>query len=261
MELILEKLDNEIFNEEMKSELLESFDSMIDVKSSEKALEMVEAKQADYDSYINEEITKYKSDLTEKLDAYLDTVVDEFITENKIAIDSEVKTAQMDAVMEGFNSLLVATGIELVTISKAKESEEAELAESIETELAEAHTSNDSLVEQVMKLKAQNEELLKTGLIQEEMLGLTVVQKEKFVKLAETLEFDIKNPTKFMAQLDAIKSTVSDVKVTEAKIEIDETPETIVTEAKVEKVEKQEKVIVEKQEKVALYKSSARHLY
>jgi len=253
MELILEKLDSEVFTSDMKSELLESFDSMVDVKSSEKAMAIVEAKQAEYETYINEEIATHKAELADKLDAYLDQVIETFMTENEIAIEEAVKTEKMDAVLEGFNSLLLTAGVDLMHISEAKAEDDNEVV----VALGEANESNDELVEQIVTLKAQNEELLKTGLIQEEMAGLTVIQKEKFVKLAETLDFDIKNPTKFMAQLDAIKSTVSDVKVTEAKIVIDETPAEIVTEKKQET----EEVIVEKTTTGALYQTSARHLY
>lgn len=252
MELILEKLDSEIFTSDMKSELLESFDSMVDVKSSEKAMEIVEAKQAEYETYINEELATHKAELADKLDAYLDQVIESFMTENEIAIQEAVKTEKMDAVLEGFNSLLLTAGVDLMQISEAKDVQDSEAG----IALSEAEESNDELVEQIVTLKAQNEELLKTGLIQEEMAGLTVIQKEKFIKLAETLEFDIKNPTRFMSQLDAINSTVSDVKVTESKIVIDETPAEIVTEKK-----QTEEVIIEKKTTAALYQTSARHLY
>ena len=259
MELILEKLDSEIFTDEMKTELLESFDSMVDVKSSEKAMEMVEAKQADYETYIAEEIATHKAELTEKLDAYLDQVIESFVKDNELAMVEAVEKEKMEAVLEGFNSLLVTTGVDLMTISESKTEIDNESLSKAEEELTEAHQSNDELIEQVITLKAQNEELLKTGLIQEEMTGLTVVQKEKFVKLAETLEFDIKNPTRFMAQLDAIKSTVSDVTVTESVVVKDEVKEVIVESVKSEEtiVEKAK----DKKETGALYQTSARHLY
>lgn len=251
MNMILEKLDSEVFTDELKKELQESFDASVEAKSAEKAVELVEAKEVEYKEYLAEEVAKHKTELADKLDAYLDQVVEKFVEENTLAMESAVKAEQMDAVLEGFNSLLIATGVEVATIAEAKEESDEEVSESIEKDLVEANETNDSLMEQLIELKAQNEELLKTGLIQEEMASLNVVQKEKFVKLAETLDFDAKDAVKFIAQLDAIKETIgAEVAVEEKKTEDDKSKETIIDEST--KVDDKDK---------ALYESKASHLY
>lgn len=252
MEMILEKLDSEVFTEELKKELQESFDASVEAKSAEKAVELVEAKEAEYKEYVAEELATYKTELADKLDSYLDQVIEKFVEENTLAMESAVKAEQTDALLEGFNSLLVAAGVEVATIAEAKEEVDTEVSESIEKDLVEANETVDSLMEQNLALKAQNEELLKTGLIAEEMASLNVVQKEKFVKLAETLEFNAKDAVKFIAQLDAIKETIgADVApVEESKTEVKTEETTIIDEST--KVDKKE---------VALYESKASHLY
>ena len=250
MEMILEKLDSEVFTDELKQELQESLEATIEVRAAEKATELVEAKEAEYKEYVAEELSSYKADLAEKLDSYLDQVVEKFVEDNTLAMEAAVKTEQTDAILEGFNSLLIAAGVEVATIAEAKEESDEEVSESIEKDLVEAEATNDSLMEQIIALKAQNEELLKTGLIQEEMASLNVVQKEKFVKLAEHLDFDAKDAVKFIAQLDAIKETIgAEVKVEESKTEV-KTEETIIDEST--KADEKE---------VVLYKSKASHLY
>lgn len=264
MNMILEKLE---LTDELRQEIKESFEASVDLKASEKALAMVEAKQPEYEAYIaeklaekDEEISKFKADLTEKLDAYLDQVVEVFVQDNKVAMEAHTKKEQYEAVVEGFNSLLIATGVEISMIAEAKTEATDSVVESMEADLAETNKTVDSLMEQMKALKAQNAELLKTGLIQEEMASLNVVQKEKFIKLAETLEFDAKNAVRFIAQLDAIKETIAGTqevteKVAETVVEKAITEETLVDASISAKDE------LENTTNVALYKRSASHLY
>jgi len=265
MNMILEKLE---LTEELRQEIKESFESSVDLKASEKALAIVEAKQPAYEAYIAEqlaekdaEMAKFKADLTEKLDAYLDQVVESFVEDNKLTMESATKREQMEAVLEGFNSLLIATGVEVSMIAEAKVEATDGIVEGIEADLAETNKTVDSLMEQMKVLKAQNAELLKTGLIQEEMASLNVVQKEKFIKLAETLEFDAKNAVRFIAQLDAIKETIAGTQdVTEKVVTEKVVTEKVVTETLVD-ASISEKDVLDVTTNVALYKRSASHLY
>lgn len=258
MKLILEKLDSELFTEEIKKELTEAMEAQIEVqvelKSAEKAKELVESKEAEYEAYMLSEMQEMETKLEDKLDNYLTQVVESFVTDNKIAIEGEIKKEQYNAVLEGFQSLLIATGVEVTEIVDAKADITVDQVTESKDALAQANEANDVLIEQVKVLKEQNEEMLKIGLVNEKMETLNVVEKEKFVALAETIEFDVKNPSKFMAQLDAIKVAVTGA-VVESKeiIEKDVKADDIVKEVIVEKV------VTAPTDK--LYQTSAKHLY
>ena len=206
MTQILENLD---LSEELKSELTESFDKAVLVE----AVKLAESKEAEYEEYMTVQMTEMKTDLEDKLDEYLTRVVEEFVEDNTFAIDESIQTEKYEAIMEGFNSLLITSGVELTQIAEAKEISDEENA-IVEGELEEVNAERaDRLMEEVMELKGKNAELLKTGLIKESMETMTELQKDKFLKLASIVEFDATNPVSFIGKLDTLAESVSGEKV------------------------------------------------
>jgi len=234
MTQILENLD---LSDELKSELTESFDKAVLVE----AVKLAESKEDAYEAYMLEQMTEMKLELEEKLDEYLTRVVEEFVEDNTFAIDESVKSEKYEAVLEGFNSLMVATGVEIAQIAEAKEVSDEENS-IVESEIDEVNSDRaDRLMEEVMDLKERNAELLKTGLIKESMEDMTEVQKGKFLKLASIVEFDSKNPVAFIGKLDTLSESITAKEVVAEKV-----TEEVIVEAKVEK---------------ASWKSSSSHLF
>ena len=194
MEQILESLQ---VSEEIKNQLVESFDKAV----FKEAIKLAESKESEYEEYMKEEIDKSIEALTEKLDAYLEKVVSDFISENEAELDAVVESEKYEAIMEGFESMLVATGVEIKQIAESYE-------ETIEESQESSSDLADSLMEENIGLKEKNAELLKTGLIKETMEGLTEVQKDRFMRLANMIEYDARNPVKFIEKLDTLSETV-----------------------------------------------------
>jgi len=203
MKQILENLD---IAEEIKEELSESFDAAVLVE----AVKLAEGKEAEYEEYMVAQMTEMKADLEDTIDAYLEKVVEQFVEDNTFAIDESVKSEKYDAVLEGFNSLMIATGVEIAQIAEAKEEIEEEIDESA-TALA------DRLMEENMELKEKNAELLKTGLVKESAEDMTAVQRDKFLKLARVVEFDASAPVDFIEKMDTLVESVKGEKVVAEK--------------------------------------------
>lgn len=233
MKQILENLE---IAEDTKKALVESFD--IAVKAE--ATKIAESKEAGYEEYIQEQILEMKTNLESTLDSYLDRVVENFVESNTFAMDESIKSAQQDAVLEGFNSLMIATGVEIAQIAEAKEESDSINEDSQKESNARTAELADSLMEEVMDLKDKNDELLKTGLVKESMEDMTVLQKTKFLELAKVVEFDGKNPLSFIDKMDTLVEAVKEVGFTK------DTPI----------VERVKTPIVE-----STYTSPARHLY
>lgn len=214
MKQILESLD---LAEEIKVELSESFDTAVLAE----AKTLAESKEEAYEEYMMAQLTEMKADLEDTLDAYLEKVVEQFVEDNTFAIDESVKSEKYDAVLEGFNSLMIASGVEIAQIAEAKEAEDAELvAESEEVE-EKASVMADKLMAENIELKEKNAELLKTGLVKESAEDMTAVQRDKFLKLAQVVEFDEKNPVDFIEKMDTLVESVKGEKVVaESKKEI-----------------------------------------
>jgi DNA-binding transcriptional MerR regulator len=203
MKQILESLD---ISEEIKEELSESFDAAVLVE----AVKLAESKEEAYEEYMMAQLEEMKAELEDTLDAYLEKVVEQFVEDNTFAIEESIKSEKYDAVLEGFNSLMIATGVEIAQIAEAKEEIEGETNESAEA-LA------DKLMEENMELKERNAELLKTGLVKESAEDMTAVQRDKFLKLARVVEFDENNPVDFIEKMDTLVESVKGEKVVAEK--------------------------------------------
>jgi len=216
MKQILESLD---IAEEIKTELSESFDKAVLAE----AVKLAESKEAEYEEYMMTQMTEMKAELEETLDAYLEKVVEQFVEDNTFAIDESVKTEKYDAVLEGFNSLMIATGVEIAQIAEAKEEIEEEVDES-------ASALADRLMAENMELKEKNAELLKTGLVKESAEDMTAVQKDKFLKLAKVVEFDASAPVDFIEKMDTLVESVKGEKVVAEKAQ-EAKKEEVITES------------------------------
>jgi glutamate racemase len=211
MENILAKLDEAVFTDELKKEISESFTASVDAKVetlvAEKLVELVEAKEKELSDKFVAESAEYKEKLLENLDEFLSLIAEEYIKENRITIEESVQGEKLESLLEGFNALLIAGGVELKQISENLDDTEAKEA------IAESTTRIDALVVENMELKKAKAELLKMGLVAEVKDGMSVVQKEKFDKLASVVEFDPSNSAKFLKSLEVLKESVVSSKV------------------------------------------------
>ena len=195
MKQLFERLD---VTNETKAELQKAFDSAVLVE----ATKLARSKEAEYEEYMKVQLEEMKSELEETLDAYLEKVVEQFVQDNTFAIEESIKSEKYEAVLEGFNSLMVAGGVKIAQIAEAVEAEEAEADETAE-KLA------DKLMAENLELKNKNAELLKTGLIKESMENMTPMQKDKFLKLAKFVEFKQNNPVEYIEKIDALVESVT----------------------------------------------------
>lgn len=213
MEKILARLDESVFTDELKTELQESFDAAVDAKVIELVAEKTEEKTKELEEMAeafkeklaeeaNAEKEAFKTSLMENLDEFLDLIASEYVEQNKIAIEESVKGEQLEALLEGFNAMMVAGGVEL------KEIQENTTDSVMKGELAESKEKVDALVAENMELKKEKATLLKMGLVMEAKAGMTELQKEKFDKLANVVEFDVNEANEFIDKLEVIAESV-----------------------------------------------------
>jgi hypothetical protein len=217
MEKILSKLDESVFTEELKTEISESFNEAVNAKVevlvAEKVSAIVEEKEKEIEDKFMAEAKEYKEKLLENLDEFLSLIAEEYISENKITIDESIQGEKLEALLEGFNALLIAGGVEIKQIAENLDDTE------MKTQIAESTAKIDSLVVENRGLKKQKAELLKMGLIAEVKEGLSVIQKEKFDKLAAIVEFDSSKASNYLTKLETLKESVTSVKSDEKREE------------------------------------------
>ena len=213
---LFESLDEKIFTAELKQSLTEKFDEAVQAKAEVKAqiiadelteskIDELDDKAEQYGAYLLQEsqakIDEFKESITEKLADYMDLVVQEFVTEAKDTLEESIKSEKAEMLIEAFDSMLVAGGIEFSTIMESKE----KLQES-----QSATDRVDQLVEEVIKLKEENTQLIKMGLIAEMSEGLTLVQSERFARLSSIVEFH--DMREYREKLDTLLESVKEYK-------------------------------------------------
>lgn len=252
---ILKKINSEVLTEAVVSELKSAFDSAVTeaveiknkeymsttlISETERILDKYDAKFAEFTSTLSEskekEVESIKNELVESLDSYLEIVVDEFIKENKVTIDKEVEAEKVNAIIEAFDTLLVTAGVDISRMVESKTEVEDKINESAERKVVEMEKRLDKLISEKKDLEKMNKDMLIIGLKTEVCEGLSVIQKDKFEKLASIVDMG-DDKMEYLSRLEAIKeSIVSDVKVDKVVQESDNKKVDVIVESK--KVEK-----------------------
>jgi hypothetical protein len=209
----MEKKLNPIFESmdiplETKTSLQEAFDKAVLSEVTEKMDEYVDKKLTEEKTRLEEEFKEHKEYLTEALDGYLDTVVEEFIEENKPEYERQIDEAKASTLLELFDNIVKIVGVDMMTIAESKEEldqdEYKTLTEAKETLEEEVSNMADKLIES----KREADKYLKTGLIAEMAQDLSILESEKFEKLADMVEFS-RNP-EYVQKLETIRESIID---------------------------------------------------
>ena len=171
---------------------------------------------------INEHINKLNElaeeyvDLTckeiiENLDMYAENVINEFINDYKDKLDMKINESNTSVILDMFSTLCLKTGIGLKEINEAKaEKDNAKKEE--DADLLERYNKE---VNENIRLRKENNNLIKAGIINEMKDGLTILQAQKFEKIAETIDFT--RDENFINKLKSIKENIQVVPAEIAK--------------------------------------------
>lgn len=224
LEKLFESLDEKVFTPELKKALEAQFNEAVETKAEsiaeakiEEEIDSLNEKAEQHVEFLNKKAEEYiemkQAEMVESLDKYLERVVDKFVAEAKDLLAESVKSEKADMIIEAFDAMLVATGVQVAKIVEAKDET------AIETKLAENTVKYDALVEENIALSEENKKLIKMGVISELKEGLSLVEAEKFEKLAELVEFS--KSGEFLTKLTTIKESVkgtADIKGEKLKV-------------------------------------------
>jgi hypothetical protein len=154
--------------------------------------------------FLNEKAEEYvkvkQQEMVDSLDKYLERVVEEFVNDLKETLTESVKSEKAEMIIEAFDSMLIATGVKISEIVEAKNSS------SLEKKLEESIEKYDALVEENINLSQENKNLIKMGLINEMKEDLSLIESEKFEKLANLVQFT--KDEEFVSKLETIKESI-----------------------------------------------------
>jgi hypothetical protein len=214
MEQLFESLDIDL-NEETKAKLTEAFDRAVMAKTVELMEEHVETRVTEEKEKLEEEYQEKVEDLENSLDGYLQSVVEEFIEENKPVYEAQINEEKAIALLETFDKMLKIAGVEMLDINEAHSEYHDE--NDVENKLARMEEKYDELAEKLVETRKEADKYLKSGVILEMKQGLTMLEAEKFEKLAEMVTFT--RDESFVESLETIKESIIDQRKEDTKID------------------------------------------
>lgn len=154
--------------------------------------------EKNYNARLNEEVATVTTQLTEKVDSYLNYVVQNWMEENKVAIESGLRTEIAENFIGALKNVFSESYIE---VPEGKENLvdtlNAEVSK-LEEQLLKATESNMKLTESVAKLE-------RTQVIAEASKGLASTEAAKLVSLVEDVDFE--NAETFSKKVQTIKES------------------------------------------------------
>ena len=188
-----------------KAELI--FEAALKAKISEH----VERMEESYAEEIAEETNRIHTELVEKVDGYLNYVVENWMEENKLAIESGLRTEISESFMKQLHTVFSEHYIE-VPESKI------DLVDELATQKDELEEQVNTAVADNVALKAEVEKLQRAAIVTEASTGLSEAQAEKLAGLAKDIDAD--DSEAFAEKVAQIKESYFKAKVTTQEEEV-----------------------------------------
>ena len=112
-------------SDEVQSENCCNFRNCYQIKISEEVIRL----EDEYQSRLEEELEATRSDLVEKVDSYLNYVVEQWMEENKVAVETGLRTEIAEGFMNSLKDLFVES---YINVPESKVDLVDELAESVQ---------------------------------------------------------------------------------------------------------------------------------
>lgn len=183
IEILKNVLNEDVLTSELQSEIENRFNEAVEEKSKQLVEERIEEEK----QKLQEEYDAKLEDLNEMLISKLDKFLDEEIEHLKESISERIKydldIEQADAIIEAFDTMVVASGADLLSIQNKFE----EKTSSKEKDLTE---KLDSAIAKNLELKSKVLELEKEMTLSEACKDLTISEAEKLRKVASLYSVD-----------------------------------------------------------------------
>jgi len=169
-----------------------------------KLAEHVERLEESYAEQLEEQTATIKAELVEKVDSYLNYVVESWMEENKLAVETGLRSEIAESFMGALHGVFAD---HYIAVPEGKADLVEELAQKIE-ELEEGYNAK---VEEALELSEAVAELTRQAIIVEAAEGLSQAQAEKLKSLVEDVDFT--DADSFAEKVETIKESYFKTKV------------------------------------------------
>lgn len=176
-----------------------------------KISEHVERLEESYAEELAEETNRIHSDLVEKVDGYLNYVVESWMEDNKLAVETGLRTEISESFMKQLHQVFNEHYIE-VPESKI------DLVDELSNQKEELEEQVNTTVADNVALKAEVEKLQRAAIVTEASTGLSEAQADKLKGLVEDIDAD--DSDAFAEKVAQIKESYFKAKVTTQEEEV-----------------------------------------
>lgn len=204
--------DEATLSEEFKDKASVIFEAAI----KSKLVEEIDRLEEKYNEELEAEIATTKEDLVEKVDSYLNYVVENWMEENKVAIQTGLRTEIAEEFMNGMKDLFTESYIE---VPESKVDLVDELAETVE----ELEEKLNNTTGQAIAMAEELESFKREAVIREASRDLAETQVEKLKTLVNDIDFDTEET--FAQKVATVKESYFTKSVTPESTDFDTTDE------------------------------------
>ena len=183
-ETTVEPIDlSPIFGEDLSEDFREKATSIFEAAVIARVNNEMEKVSAALEEKYAEEFTVYKEGVVEKIDAYLNYVVENYLEENKLAVESGLRSEIAEDFMSGLKALFKEHYIEVPE-------EKYDVISELQDKVTELEEGLNGQLENNVNLNTEVTDLRKKLIIKEMSKDLADTEANKLAKLLEGVEFD-----------------------------------------------------------------------
>jgi regulator of replication initiation timing len=183
-ETTVEPIDlSPIFGEGLSEDFKEKATSIFEAAVIARVNNEMEKVSSALEEKYAEEFTVYKEGVVEKIDAYLNYVVENYLEENKLAVESGLRSEIAEDFMSGLKALFKEHYIEVPE-------EKYDVISELQDKVTELEEGLNGQLENNVNLNTEVTDLRKKLIIKEMSKDLADTEANKLAKLLEGVEFD-----------------------------------------------------------------------
>jgi hypothetical protein len=184
--------NNEDLSEDFRTKASTIFEAAVQAQLQEEKTKLEE----EFATLLVQAKEELQADLVEKLDQYTTYAAEQWMEENRVAIESALKSEITEDFINGLKGLFTEHYIEIPEDKVDVLGQMAEKVQELEDKLNSAINEN-------MELKGQVDESVRERILADVSEGLAATQVEKLAALAEGVDFD--NSDNFKKKLELVK--------------------------------------------------------
>jgi len=179
---IKSQLDS-IFGEDLSEEFRTKATSIFEAAVIARVNNEMEKVTSKLEEQTATQLVEFKETLVEKVDGYLNYVVEQYMEENKLAVETGLRTEIAEDFIQGMKTLFKEHFIEVPEEKYDVLDELQTKSEGLQSELDESITRSIELAKELNALKAST-------ILDEQTKDLAATEAEKLKKLVEGVDFD-----------------------------------------------------------------------